>query len=166
MQTYSEFSPTSLDHSGAFLPDRQAWLVAPVGITRDSEPGDYLTSNWHVLCAELSENHGPEGGSWEIHRFGHWGPGWFEIVLLRPGSKAADYGQEVEASLEDYPILDEEDHSEREFEAISEAWTQMDMQWRIESLVKAGASIFAARNESPWNLETASGDWPYALIQP
>jgi len=58
----------------------------------------------------------------EVHRFGHWACGWFEIILVRPDTNAAKTAEEIEAALADYPILDECDHSEREMGAANETW--------------------------------------------
>jgi hypothetical protein len=65
---------------------------------------------------------GGEGDNVEVHRFGHWGPGWYEIIIVRPGSKAEVKGREIEDSLEGYPILNENDFCEREQEAAQETW--------------------------------------------
>ena len=114
---YSDFAPTGFDLAGLGLPDRQDWTVGPVSITRDSGPLDL--SNWHAFLESLP---GPEGGAWEVHRFGHWGPGWYEIVLLRPGSAAVGVAEETARALEDSPVLDESDLGERELEEASESW--------------------------------------------
>jgi len=58
----------------------------------------------------------------EVHRFGHWACGWFEIILVRPGTNAAKKAEEIEARLVVCLFLDECDHSEREMEAANETW--------------------------------------------
>jgi hypothetical protein len=63
-----------------------------------------------------------EGEDWEIHRFGHWGRGWFEIILIRPGTETARIAQELADSLEAYPILDESDWSETEHAMAEQGW--------------------------------------------
>jgi len=116
MQRYSEFSPTHFDTRGLGLEERQEWLVCPVSRTRDSGPLD--ESNFRSTLKAL----GGESNDVEVHRFGHWGPGWLEVILVRPGSDAQKEAEEIEAALSDYPIVDESDHSELEFEAYLEAW--------------------------------------------
>lgn len=113
--TYADYAPTGLDQCGAFLPDRQDWLVAPISITRDtSEP--IALSNWEVMQAEFDREH----VEYEIHRFGHWGPGWFEIILLHPdGAAVLD---DIERALLDYPILDESHYSDKEHQVQTEDW--------------------------------------------
>jgi len=66
---------------------------------------------------------GGESEDVQIHRFGHWANGWFEIVLVNPDKpELVKLAQELEDSLENYPVLDENDFSEREHEAANETW--------------------------------------------
>tara|TARA_Y100000310_G_scaffold2787_1_gene3628 strand:- start:7394 stop:7885 length:492 start_codon:yes stop_codon:yes gene_type:complete len=147
MQRYSDFAPTPFDSKGlgayGNMSERQDWLLVPVSQNRDSGPFD--ESNFAAALEML----GGEGETVEVHRFGHWGPGWFEIILVAPGSYAADVAEEIQRSLEDYPLLDEEDHSNREYEAACEAWDWASMRYRIESCARNGVSIFAARRDGP-----------------
>src|SRR5262245_1540254 len=122
MQHYRDFAPTGFDRKGAFLDDdQQDWLVVPVIRTRDSGPLEQsnfesawaLISDAAVLDNELSA---------DSHRFGHWGPGWFEIIIVRPGSHAAVAAEDIERRLEDYPVLNDDDFSEREYEQAVETW--------------------------------------------
>lgn len=117
MQTYSKFRPTGFDAAGICLPDRQNWLVAPVSQTRDSGPLD--KSNFETALEML----GGESDTIEVHRFGHWGPGWFEIVLINPEAKElVKIGDEIEGSLENYPVLDESHYSRLEHEEYIKSW--------------------------------------------
>jgi hypothetical protein len=117
MQKYSEFSPTGFDRKGAFLRDKSDWLVVPVSQTRDSGP--LAESNFAAALEML----GGESEACEVHRFGHWGPGWFEIVIIDPNDdKLVAIAQDIEASLENYPVLDDEDLSRREHDEYVESW--------------------------------------------
>lgn len=116
METYAKFRPTTYDPAGAFLRDRQDWLVLPVSRTRDS--GALAESNFEAALAIL----GGESDTVEVHRFGHWGPGWFEIILIHPSRQSE--GEAIETKLGDYPMLDDEDHSRREWEEYVEAWDE------------------------------------------
>lgn len=69
MRTYSSHRPTTFD-SHIELEDREDWFLAPVSLTRDSGPLE--ESNFAVVLADL----GGESDDVEVHRFGHWGPGW------------------------------------------------------------------------------------------
>ena len=141
MQKYSEFRPSAFDPAGLGLDDRQDWFVLPVMRTRDSE---VLTeSNFHSALEIM----GGESDTVEVHRFGHWGPGWFEIIIIHP-SRASE-GEKMEDALEDYPVLDEDDYCEREYEAACERWKWMGTRERMELCVKEGVSFLAARRDEP-----------------
>lgn len=115
---------------GCSIPeDRDAWLIAPCGQNRDS---DSLTrSNFAVQLAELerleaaaqSANEDAEYiDLYELHSFNHWACGWVEIVIVRPGTAAAEYAAELAESLEDYPVADEEHFSQLETDEAAESW--------------------------------------------
>ncbi len=114
LQRYSKFAPTGFDARGAFLPDQQDWLVVPVSQTRDS--GCLDQSNFAAALAIL----GGESETCEVHRFGHWGPGWFEIIIVDPSREQE--AEAIQAALENYPVLDDEDHSRREWEDYEQSW--------------------------------------------
>lgn len=163
MIPYRKFAPTGFDPAGLNGhdmgtdddPDRSEWMVAPVSRTRDSGP--LAESNF----AAFLEIVGGESDDVEVHRFGHWGPGWFEIILIRPGTAAVEEAERAESSLEDYPVLDEMDFSEREWEAAEETWRWTSLRERVRMIGEARArcarwscanppSVFAARrNEVP-----------------
>ena len=150
MQKYAVFAPTCFDPKGLNLPDQQEWLVCPVSRTRDSGP--FSESNFATM-EKMLEGIDPDGNDHENHRFNHWGPGWFEILIVRPHSTCLSLAEEAELCLEDYPLLDEEDHSRREYEEACESWEWIDRRDRIEICAKHNVSIFAARrNEIPQGL--------------
>ena len=60
----------------------------------------------------------------EVHRFGHWACGWFEIVLIRPDSDAHIKALEIQSKLEDYPILSENDFSNEEDAEAQLTWRE------------------------------------------
>ena len=111
---YKDYQPTVFDTKGLGLPDRQNWVVAPVTRTRDSVA--LGQSNFETALSIL----GGESDTVEVHRFGHWGPGWFEIILAHPDHE--DTLTEIGSSLENYPVLDYIDLSSREFDEQIEAW--------------------------------------------
>lgn len=115
-ERYGEHSPTPFDQHISFDDERESWYVMPVSHNRDSEP--HQQSNFFCFLKEL----GGEGDDVEVHRFGHWGPGWYEIILVRPGAKCLETAYDMARGLEDYPVLDEEDLSAREMEDIDESW--------------------------------------------
>ena len=112
-----------MDCRGLGCPDQQDWFVAPCSHTRDS---DHLEeSNWEQQLRALAECD-PNGNDHAVARFGHWGPGWVEIVLLRPDTAAARAGEELREQLAGYPVLDEEDFSRREWDAYTAYWDDGD----------------------------------------
>jgi hypothetical protein len=131
------------------LDERQEWLVIGVMRTRDSGPRG--ESNFECTVKALRAID-PEEEDFEVHRFGHWGPGWFELILVRPGSKVAEEAEGIENALMDYPIVDEEDCSQREWQAAAEAWARCSVRERLHLIRGANHgtkqnSIFAARRE-------------------
>lgn len=117
MKLYREFAPSTFDEKGLCLPERQDWFVHPCGTNRDA---DALTrSNWRVAERALTLTD-PAGEDYETHRFGHWACGWFEIVIVRPGSDCAALAAAHEKRLAEYPILDELDYSALEAEETDE----------------------------------------------
>jgi hypothetical protein len=114
LKTYANFRPTSHDAAGLGCPDQQDWLVAPVTICPNvAECAD--ESNWQAQLNALSEVD-PDGNDHEVCSFGHWATS-FDIVLVRPGTAAAECAAELAERLENYPLLNEDDLSERESEA-------------------------------------------------
>ena len=117
MEKYKNFKPTGFDPPGYFLEDKQEWFVVPVGQNRDS--GELAESNFKTALEML----GGESDSVEVHRFGHWGPGWFEIIIVDNNSpEKVKILEQIEFSLENYPILDEEDFYQRESNSYYEGW--------------------------------------------
>lgn len=149
MQRYAEFQPTGFDARGLNArtmgaeddEDRSEWRVLPVMQTRDS--GCLDRSNFRSALREL----GGEGEDVEVHRFGHWGPGWFEIIIVRPGSAAETTAEEIANALEDYPVVSDEDHSALEWETAAEYWQHCSVRERVEWCQRFRVSIFAARRD-------------------
>lgn len=141
MQKYSEWAPTQFDPNGLGLEDRQDWFVCPVIQTRDSEALE--RANYASMLQILE----PYPDDYEEHRFGHWGPGWFEIILVRAGTKAEMEALECEAALASYPVLDDSLFSQMEWDEATETWETQSLRYRMEMCSRAGISIFAARRD-------------------
>jgi hypothetical protein len=124
MRTFAKrHAPSSFDGPSNYVSwDRDAedsiaeWLVLPCGRNRDSDCG--TESNFAVARKML----GGEGDNVQTHRFGHWACGWYELIVVRPDTDQARIAGEIEESLDGYPILDENDWSEREQVAADETW--------------------------------------------
>lgn len=139
MISYSKFRPTGFDCAGLGCEDQQDWLVAPVAQNRDS---DCLTrSNWEVVTADI-EKAGPD--DCQIHRFGHWANGWFEIMLVRPDSPAAKCAEEWEAALSDYPVASDDHFSDLEYTETLAYWERLSLESRKRECEAAKVSKLEA----------------------
>jgi len=114
MERFKNWSPTCCDSKGAFLDERQDWFVLPVIQTRDSNCLE--RSNFKVALEML----GGESETVEVHRFGHWGPGWFEIIVIDPSRETE--GENIEKALSNYPLLDEDGYCEMQYDQAQEDW--------------------------------------------
>jgi hypothetical protein len=113
MPRFADWRPTALDPRGLGPDDQSDWRVLPTSRTRDSEALD--ESNYQAALKCLADAD-PTGENYETHRFGHWGPGWVEIIVVKPGTAAHEEAVRIECSLADCPVLDESDYSDREHE--------------------------------------------------
>lgn len=101
------------------------YYVAPVTRNRDS---DILTESnwdaqWKALSALAKDTPDGEETSPCIVSENHWAVGWVEWVAIHESNaEALKEADELAASLESYPILDEEEHSNREWEAYTREW--------------------------------------------
>jgi hypothetical protein len=89
------------------------------GHHRDS---DVLTeSNFYSLLRRL----GGESETVLVIRESHWAVGWVEWIGIHQSDETAvRIATECLEKLEDYPILDEEDFSEREDEQCDQTWRE------------------------------------------
>ena len=103
------------DYFGAEWPE---YYSAGVGRSRDSDCGE--ESNFHAMLAGL----GGESDTVHVVRESHWAVGWVEWIAIHESDekslRAADAMQE---QLEDYPVLDEEDYSQREWDECERVWS-------------------------------------------
>lgn len=135
MKSYADWAPAAHDvralnaeTMGFDGGDRSEWLVALV----HHRESDLVTeSNWHVGCGMI-EAAGVDPEDYEQHSFNHWAVGWVEIMLVRPGTVAHARALTIEARLADYPLLDDDDHSQREQDAANELWAVYGQGARLE----------------------------------
>jgi hypothetical protein len=147
LTTFGQFRPTGFDPHGVGSDDDDcAWGVSPVSITRDSRTVERANFEANLNGIRAVD---PEENDHVVHRFGHWGPGWFEIVIVRPGTAAERVARENAASLENYSILDESLWSEMEVDALIEWWGGLSLGQKIRECAEQNVSIFAARRDHP-----------------
>lgn len=131
MKTLNEIAenPSGLDSYANYFGDKpSSELLVVLTKSRDS---DTLTeSNWQVAIDRL----GGESDAVEIHRFGHWACGWWEALCVAKGSTSEQVGQDIEDSIESYPILDEGHLSELEEAEANDMWESMNWKDRVEHL--------------------------------
>lgn len=127
MKLYKNWAPSQHDIKGLNLADRQEWFVAPVIHTRDSDALE--RSNYKVILKELEKQPTSRTAlnkdelDYEVHSFNHWACGFFEIILVRPGTLCDEFAEKWEDALQEYPIADEFDYSNEENEEAQEVWT-------------------------------------------
>jgi hypothetical protein len=72
-------------------------------------------SNWEGLQSAMAEAD-PTGETYQICSFGHWATP-FKFMIVTAGSAAHIEAERITDALSDYPVLDDEDFSRREYEA-------------------------------------------------
>lgn len=150
---YEDYAPTPFDVKGIVLYDRWNWIVAPTGHNRDSRILE--ESNFDAALQML----GGESEAVEVHRFNHWACGWLEIIIVDPESPQAGIVDRMARSLEDYPLLDEDDYSQRQWEAAHDYWRSMHSRERRNYLRRAdmdprlaGRVLFPSRHDDTGRL--------------
>lgn len=115
------WAPTGADLEVGAICEHLASMRVFLTQTRDSEALE--RSNFRVAIARLQS--APDyDQAVEIHRFGHWGPGWYEAILIRPYTQSLLLAEEMADSLADYNCLDEMDYSMLESEEEAEVRDQ------------------------------------------
>lgn len=160
------------NYGGAHFPD----YYTVYSVTRDSDT--LARSNFRVIARALGfadasdvPNYDPRDDDSEpapaviLTRAGHWACGWIDTLRIHTSApeallRAAD---EMIGALDDYPVADEDDFSDLEYDEASEYWAQASVSERVQILQRyAGStgetpsSIFAARRaELPGDIDVA-----------
>ena len=127
---------------------------AGVGQSRDSDCLEQ--SNFAVMLAAL----GGETETVMVVRESHWAVGWVEWIAIHETDTAALAIADKQCErLANYPVLDEDDFCQREFEVQCETWENAGLRGRMDYCRHAGISIFAARrSELPQDDNGALGE--------
>lgn len=96
----------------------------PAKITRTRDEDTLGVSNYEVSIEMFEEKFGSEGeeNGWVIERYRHWGPGWYETIMIKlmgedgEPSPQAILAAEIDCALSDYPVLNDEDYSRRQYD--------------------------------------------------
>lgn len=141
------------DYFGATWPD---YYSAGVGQSRDSDCLEQ--SNFAAMLEAL----GGESETVLVVSEDHWAVGWVEWIAIHETDDAAlAEADRLVEGLQDYPVLNEEDWSQRECDLAFETWDRASLRDRIYYCHRAGLSIFAARKEWP---EDDTGSLQQVLI--
>lgn len=103
----------------------EGYFVAPVTRNRDS---DCLTNSnwdcqWRDLSACKSDVPYTDESSPVVVSEKHWAVGWVEWVAIHESNEAAlRVADRLAERLESYPVLDEEDWSQKEQEEAEQVW--------------------------------------------
>ena len=121
--------------------DYKDWVMF-LGRTRDSDT--YERSNFECGLKAI----GGESDTVHIVGFGHWACGWIDEIMIDPkDTEAIKKAEQVLSDLEDYPIVNEDHHSELEYTEVSDYWANMSVGERMDICVDNDISIFSARRD-------------------
>jgi len=110
------------------------WYAAPVGRSRDSDTVE--RSNWEVQLERI-----PESETVQVVREGHWAVGWVEWLAIHESDRGAlGEAEKIGEELENYPMLDEDHHSQLEWETME------------------GSGMIYNPNSSEW-VDKIEGEW-------
>ena len=127
---------------GAEWPEYYVFL----GRHRDS---DILTESnyWSGLKAIGGERDTEDGTNLVIRiQENHWAVGWVEWIAIHEScEEALRLADGVMERLADYPVVDDDDLSEREDKCVYDYWKGESLKYRVDLCREHGASIFAAR---------------------
>jgi len=131
----------------SFLAWSDSWFYtdkAFVFLSRHRDSDLLTESNFECGLREI----GGESDTVNVVRESHWAVGWVEwIAIHESDTKALAIADEILCALSDYPVVDEGDFSEREYEAAQDYWSDLNISERVDLCRDAGLSIFAARSE-------------------
>lgn len=89
------------------------------GFSRSRDSDDLEESNFYTALAAI----GGESETVHVVRESHWAVGWVEwIAIHQDDAKALEIADGLRERVEDYPVLDENDWSEREQESADTVW--------------------------------------------
>jgi hypothetical protein len=98
----------------------EGYLVAPVSQSRDT--GILDESNFSIVWKTL-EKLSTDKYPVDIHHFGDWMCGWFDLILIHPKNQLAiSAAENFKSRMEDYPILNDDDYNDRCQESLLEAY--------------------------------------------
>ena len=124
----------------------EVWPGYYVCLTQNRNSSILERSNFEVVLQKLKKL--KPDGDFRVVREGHWACGWIEwIAIHQDEEELVEEANRLLDSLEGYPLLDEDDYSERQNKAICKYWEGLSLDDRIDLCKEAEVSIFASRSE-------------------
>lgn len=87
-------------------------------LTQSRDSDTLSRSNFTSALAML----GGESENVRIDRFGHWACGWWEALSVKPNTPEYQIALDIEKSLADYPVVNEDHWSELEHDEAQKVW--------------------------------------------
>ena len=92
-------------------PLERGCMSGGLAMTRDSDP---LEESNFITALERYKAAGVEV---EVDHFGHWAVGWIDYLTVEITRASVQVLEGIREALENYPILDDEDFSQREWDS-------------------------------------------------
>ena len=128
------------EHSYAahYFGDRPDWVIVT---TRNRDSNLLDESNWDAFISAL----GGESETVAIERSSHFLCGWVEYMVIDPtATDKLEIANKLLERMEDYPVLDEEDFSSREWDNYQDAWRD----WGCSEFTRALKKAFGLRDST------------------
>ena len=108
-------------HAGpdsSYYGERGDWLIV---VEKINGADAAARSNFDAAIALLSKTDpqclgNDSDETWAVETSGHWVVGWLDRLVVQPNTKSHEIAKSILASLEDYPLLDEDLCTEYEVE--------------------------------------------------
>jgi len=134
--------PTGFDSDANFIGTKPSGYVI-ASRTRDSSLLE--ESNFESILKDL----GGESDSVDVIRHGHWACGWVKYLIVKRDAetKLLDRCVDIVRDLADYPVYDENEYRNRQYEAICSYWEAANLRERVELCQESKVTVFAARRD-------------------
>jgi len=130
--------------SACYYGERPDWLIV---LTRCRDSEILSNSNFESALSAL----GGESEYVGVERSSHWAVGWVEYLVIDPSqAELVKQAEGIQSQLEDYPIFDESDFLEREFNCYLESWDSWGRDEYKKDAVKALATHYVGRMSEVW----------------
>lgn len=109
---------------------------------------------------------GGESETVTVVRESHWLVGWVEwIAIHQDDDKALQLADEVQASLQDYPVVNEDHWSELEYNEAADYWDGLSPREKVRTAMDVRAKYHWLQKEPVWHYGRRSyGDLPDTTI--